>query len=82
MTNIPDHEKLSKERIENAVHRIAKSLNMLETTKQELEWACQSEDWDSDVVFLVDEAAMKLGFALATLTRWFDPEETFKDDKQ
>lgn len=76
MSNI----ELSNERIENSKKRIAKCLNMLETVKDELNWACDAEGWDSEVAFQVEAAATKLGFALATLTRWNDPEESFKDE--
>jgi hypothetical protein len=71
---------LSNERIDNARKRIAKCLNMLETTTQEVRWACESEKWNDEVVFQIEEAATKLGYALATLYRWDDPEESFKDE--
>lgn len=62
--------KLSNERVANARKRIAKCLNMLETTARELRWACEAEQWNDEVVFQIEEAAMKLGFSLATLDRW------------
>lgn len=71
---------LSNERIDNARKRIAKCLNMLETTAQEVRWACESEKWNDEVVFQIEEAATKLGYALATLYRWDDPEESFNED--
>ena len=71
---------LSNERIDNARKRIAKCLNMLEVTTQEVRWACESEKWNDEVVFQIEEAATKLGYALATLYRWDDPEESFKDE--
>lgn len=45
---------------------------MLETTSQELKWACEAEHWNEEVTFQIDDAATKLGFALATLTNWDD----------
>lgn len=67
--------ELSNKRVENAKKRIAKCLNMLEATTQELRWACEAEQWNEEVVFQIEEAAMKLGFSLATLDRWdVDPE--------
>ena len=76
MSNI----ELSNERIEHSKKRIAKCLNILETVKDELHWACDAEGWNDDVGVQVEEAATKLGFVLATLTRWNDPEESFKDE--
>jgi hypothetical protein len=70
---------LSNERIDNARRRIAKCINMLETTTQEVHWACESENWNDDVVFQIEDAATKLGYALATLYRWDDPEESFNE---
>ena len=68
--------ELSNERVENAKKRIAKCLNLLEATTQELRWACESEHWNEEVIFQIEEAAMKLGFSLATLDRWdVDPED-------
>jgi hypothetical protein len=71
---------LSNERIDNARKRIAKCLNMLEVTTQEVQWACESEQWNDEVVYQIEEAATKLGYALATLYRWDDSEESFKDE--
>ena len=71
---------LSNERINNAKYRIAKCLNMLETTVQEVKWACESEKWNDEVAFQIEDAAIKLGYALATLYRWDDSEENFKDE--
>lgn len=65
---------LSNDRIDNARKRIAKCLNMLETTTQEVRWACESEKWNDEVVYQIEEAATKLGYALATLYRWDDSE--------
>lgn len=71
---------LSNERVAKARKRIAKCLNLLEATKTELHWACDSEEWNDEIVFQLEEAATKLGYALATLVRWDDPDETFKDE--
>lgn len=82
-TESTDQDKaLAEERVKKAVHRIAKALNMLEVTKLELEWSCKSQDWNDEVIVQIQEAAEKLGYSLATLTRWFDPDETFKEDEQ
>lgn len=74
--------ELSNERVDNARYRIAKCLNMLESTVQELQWACTAEGWNDEVIVQIEEAAQKLGFALATLYRWDDDDESFKDERQ
>lgn len=63
-------EELSNERVEKAKKRLAKVLNLLEVTAQELHWACNAEGWNDEVVFQIEEAATKLGFSLATLLNW------------
>lgn len=68
---------LTKQRIEDSRLRIAKSINTLEQVHQELEWVFEvNKSWNSDIMFQVEEAIMKLGMSLATLTNWWDdPEE-------
>jgi len=66
--------KLTDERIECSRKEIAKIINRLEHVEQELKWACELADWNPDVAYQVEEAAAKLGFALATLTNWFDED--------
>ena len=66
--------ELSQQRIEDSRKRLAKCLNLLETTKNELRWACEAEHWNDEVAFQVEDAAKELGFALATLTRWNDDD--------
>lgn len=67
--------KLTDERIERSRKEIAKIINRLEYVEQELKWACELADWNPDVAYQVEEAATKLGFALATLTNWFDDDD-------
>lgn len=43
--------ELSEKRVADAKKRLAKCLNMLETTSQELKWACEAEHWNEDVTF-------------------------------
>ena len=69
------NEELQRKRIADAKKTIAKSLGRLEQTANELRWACEASDWNDDVAFLVEEANLKLGYALATLETWFDDEE-------
>lgn len=70
-----DEESLAQLRIENSRKRVAHALNLLETVNQELNWACKSMEWNDDIVYQVGEAAEKLGYVLATLTRWNDPDQ-------
>ena len=67
-----DMEKLSIERVENAKKRIAKILNMLQVTNQELKWACESQNWNEDVIYDIEDAGLKLGYTLASLMTWDD----------
>lgn len=68
-------EKMEKDkRIEESIKRISKALNLLEATTENLEWACDSHGWDSGVVYQIKDAARYLGFALATLNRWYDDD--------
>lgn len=64
------------EQIERSCKRLAKSLNLLEAVHDELEFVFeQNSDWNPDVKWQIEEAASKLGFALATLSTWYDEEE-------
>lgn len=73
--NDKEKEELAQLRIENSRKRVAHALNLLETANQELKWACESMKWNDEVAYQVGEAAEKLGYALATLTRWNDPTQ-------
>lgn len=73
-------DKLSRERIERARITLAKVLNMLEGTDMELGWVFEQTDWNPDLRYQIQEACTKLGFALATLTRWWEEDEEIKDE--
>ena len=69
-------EKDYRENIDRSVKRLAKALNIIEALHGELEFVFEHTDWNSEVNWQIEEAASKLGFALATLNRWYDdPEE-------
>ena len=69
-------EKDYREQIDRSVKRLAKALNIIEALHGELEFVFEHTDWNSEVNWQIEEAASKLGFALATLSTWFeDPEE-------
>lgn len=73
-------EELSRKRIKDAVKGVATIINKNESIIQDLEWACQQEEWNEDVVFQLKDAQLLLGQALATLTNWFSDEEGEDDD--
>ena len=70
-------EKDYREQIDRSVKRLAKALNIIEALHNDLEFVFeQNPNWNSEVNWQIEEAASKLGFALATLNRWYDdPEE-------
>ena len=65
-----EDEAIANARVEKAKERIAKALMFLETSSQELKWACASMGWNDEVAYELDEAATKLGYSLATLVTW------------
>ena len=68
------------EQIERSRKRLAKCLNLLEAVTGELEFVFeQNRDWNSEIKYQIEEAACKLGFSLATLTTWYDDDESEKE---
>ena len=68
-------EKDYRENIDRSVKRLAKALNIIEALHQDLEFVFEHTDWNSEVNWQIEEAASKLGFALATLSTWFEDAE-------
>ena len=69
-------EKDYREQIDRSVKRLAKALNIIEALHQDLEFVFERRtDWNSEVNWQIEEAASKLGFALATLSTWFEDAE-------
>ena len=69
-------EKDYRENIDRSVKRLAKALNIIEALHQDLEFVFyRRTDWNSEVNWQIEEAASKLGFALATLSTWFEDAE-------
>ena len=68
-------EKDYREQIDRSVKRLAKALNLIEALRDELEFVFEQTDWNDEVKWQIDEAASKLGFALATLNTWYDDAE-------
>lgn len=68
------------EQIERSRKRLAKCLNLLEAVTGDLEFVFeQNPDWNSEIKYQIEEAACKLGFSLATLTTWYDDDESEKE---
>lgn len=66
-----------REQIDRSKQRLAKALNIIEALHDELEFVFeQNRDWNSEVKWQIEEGATKPGFALATLTNWYDEDET------
>jgi len=68
------------EEIDRTKKRLANVLNIIEAMHNELEFVFeQNRDWNSEIKWQIEEAATKLGFALATLTNWYDDEPVDKE---
>lgn len=70
--SIPSDRIEKDEKIDESIKRISRVLNILEATTESLSFTCKKHDWDEGVVFQIQEAATNLGYALATLNRWYD----------
>ena len=68
-------EKDYREQIDRSVKRLAKALNIIEAMRDELQFVFEQTEWNDEVKYQIDEAAAKLGFALATLSTWFEDAE-------
>lgn len=61
--------------------RIAKALNLIEAANERLSFIFErNPEWYNGVQFQIEDAAAKLGFALATLHNW-DDEESNKESE-
>lgn len=67
-----EKEQLANKRVEDTRKRLAQVLGILEVTTQEMKWACDDMEWNDEVVYQIEKAATHLGYALATLTTWYD----------
>ena len=70
-----EKQKDYREQIDRSVKRLAKALNLIEAMREELQFVFEHTDWNSEVNWQIEEAASKLGFALATLNNWYDDAE-------
>jgi hypothetical protein len=80
--NLRRDEELQKSRILNAKKTISSSLCSLERSVDEIKWACQASNWNDDVIYLIEDANLKLGYALATLEMWFEFEDEEPKEKE
>ena len=69
----------SRERVNESVKRLAKSINLNECVIEEIGCACRNEGWNDDVVYQIKEAQALLGQSLATLVNWFNDEDVDAD---
>ncbi len=61
-----------KNYIDQTRKELAYCLNHLETVHRKIDFTlAENPNWDTDVRCKIEEAAGKLGFALAELTTWF-----------
>lgn len=70
--NSENDNELTYGRIESSKKKLAKVLNQLESLNQDIKFACELANWNDDVCFQIEDAGIKLGYALATLTTWDD----------
>lgn len=63
------------ESVSEATKFISKALNLIEGASNMMEFACDRNGWNDDVVYQMREAATNLGFSLATMNRWYDDVE-------
>ena len=64
------------ELIKSSQELLAQSLTILSQSHCKIELLFkQNPDWDAEVKWQVEEAACKLGFALAALSTWFDEDK-------
>ena len=74
-TNEEKNWNLTYGRVEKAKKMVSRALNLIQSASQEVKWACEMANWNDEVVIEMEEAAMKLGYSLATLTTWDDDSD-------
>jgi hypothetical protein len=72
-------EELTRQYIAEATQYMAKGINHIQIARNRLMWAFErNPDWDCSIEQDVIEGAEKLGYALATLVRWYDDDDEGK----
>lgn len=54
---------------------LADMITKLDDIKTQFKWCSEAQEWDPLVEIELDEAASKLGTALATFVTWYEPHE-------
>lgn len=62
----------SKERVNNLKSTIADFLCKVEYDIEMMKFECDENKWNDDVLYGINEGCLKLGFALASLDKWFE----------
>lgn len=62
----------SKEKVNNLKSTIADFLCKVEYDIEMMKFECDENKWNDDVLYGINEGCLKLGFALASLDKWFE----------
>lgn len=54
---------------------LADMITKLDDLKTQFKWCSEAQEWDPLVEIELDDAASKLGTALATFVTWYEPHE-------
>lgn len=74
-------EREYEESIEQTKKWVAKGINILDAAHEKLEFVFeQKRDWNSEVMYQIEDAIGKLGVVLATLTNWYDFDEQKEEE--
>ena len=63
---------LTKEKVNNLKSTIADFLCKVEYDREMMKFECDENKWNDDVLYGINEGCLKLGFALASLDKWFE----------
>ena len=75
MNTTTNDKNLTYGRIESARVKLARVLNEIGSLNMDIKSACSIADWNDEVAYQIEDAALKLGYALAALTTWKDDAE-------
>ena len=75
-----NEEDIARERVEDLRSALADSLNSLELKVDLFKYSCGVMKWNDDVAFQVEDAMLKMGLALATLSNWYKDDEQKKEE--
>ena len=75
-----NEDDIARERVEDLRSALADSLNSLELKVDLFKYSCGVMKWNDDVAFQVEDAMLKMGLALATLSNWYKDDEQKKEE--